>query len=328
MLTDLNTFLNFYKMGIENPLNTGFSSNITTNGNTFVDTEPTSSTPWYKRLWNYMTGDGQGAQAISKLWDDITGKNTVKLQNQLNEQSAEKEYQRTLQSYSDTMQAYKDAGINADLANAKGAQSTSYNAPNLMAYSGSDRAQFVFNRIAQMANLIPAIYQGEIARQQVDQAQLDTEIKKEDLINSMNQNDDSIQARPLGFFRAAGRGLYGIGTPKGFDFITTSDWKNELGEYNLEAKKLDNEEKRLNIDKKLNDNYFNYGISRVDTSGHLTPHRIVTPNFAQENKIREVDVDYANTMKKMGIAGQVVKMLGNFGLSFANPNLWKSVRGK
>ena len=117
-----------------------------------------------------FVSDGKGFW--QKIWDDLMGKSQIELQNQLNRELAEEEYQRNLQSIGDTAAAYEAAGFNRNLMyNQSPAQ---YNAPNLTAYSGSQKIDKILQRTGQVLSMIPAMYQATAALEAIDQSRLKT----------------------------------------------------------------------------------------------------------------------------------------------------------
>lgn len=110
-------------------------------------------------------GVGQFGQSI---WDDLTGKSQIVMQNEFNRQMAEEEYQRNLQSIGDTAAAYEAAGFNRNLM--YGSSPTSYSAPELQAYSGSSKLDTILSRVGKVLNIIPAMYQASAALESIDQA--------------------------------------------------------------------------------------------------------------------------------------------------------------
>lgn len=114
----------------------------------------------------YSDSDGKGFWQM--IWDDLMGKSQIELQNKLNRELAEEEYQRNLQSIGDTAAAYEAAGFNRNLMyNQSPAQ---FNAPNLTAYSGSQKIDKILQRTGQVLGLIPAMYQATAALEGIDQA--------------------------------------------------------------------------------------------------------------------------------------------------------------
>ena len=110
-------------------------------------------------------GVGQFGQSI---WDDLTGKSQIQMQNEFNRQMAEEEYQRNLQSIGDTAAAYEAAGFNRNLM--YGSSPASYSAPELQAYSGSSKLDTILSRVGKVLNIIPAMYQASAALESIDQA--------------------------------------------------------------------------------------------------------------------------------------------------------------
>lgn len=113
-----------------------------------------------------MVSTGKGFW--DKIWDDLMGKSQIELQNQLNRELAEEEYQRNLQSIGDTAAAYEAAGFNRNLMYNQ--SPASYNAPNLIAYSGSQKIDKILQRTGQVLSMIPAMYQATAALEGIDQA--------------------------------------------------------------------------------------------------------------------------------------------------------------
>ena len=109
--------------------------------------------------------------AVSKVYDDLTGKSNIELQNELNRQMAEEEYQRNIQSIGDTAAAYDAAGFNRNLVYGSGNGSpVSYQAPDLQAYSGSKKLDAILQRSGKVLSIIPAMYQATAALEAIDQA--------------------------------------------------------------------------------------------------------------------------------------------------------------
>lgn len=167
---------------------------------------------------------GEGGQGISKLWDDLTGKSAQDRQNQYNREMAEEEYQRNLQSISDTASAYQAAGFNPNLMYSK--DGVSYSAPQLTAYSGSQKIDNIMGRVGKVLSMIPAMYQATAALEGIDQARERTkqaEIKT--MADGMNLIDlgyklgDNYLSHPFTFnldsfrtsrhFRGISPGFYG-----------------------------------------------------------------------------------------------------------------------
>ena len=105
---------------------------------------------------------------LNTIWDDLTGKSQIELQNQLDREMAEEEYRRNLQSIDDTASAYEAAGFNRNLM--YGSSSTGYSAPALQAYSGSSKLDTILGRVGKVLNIIPAMYQASAALESIDQA--------------------------------------------------------------------------------------------------------------------------------------------------------------
>lgn len=113
---------------------------------------------------------------LTDRWDDYTGKSQIELQNKLDREMAEEEYQRNLQSIGDTAAAYEAAGFNRNiLYGGHNGSPVSYSAPNLQAYSGSAKADTILNRVGKVLQFIPAIYQATAALESIDQAREKTE---------------------------------------------------------------------------------------------------------------------------------------------------------
>lgn len=108
---------------------------------------------------------------VSKIWDDLTGKSNIELQNEYNRQMVEEEYQRNLQSIGDTAAAYEAAGFNRNImyGGANGSP-VGYSAPQLQAYSGSKKLDTILQRTGKVLSMIPAMYQASAALEGIDQA--------------------------------------------------------------------------------------------------------------------------------------------------------------
>lgn len=108
---------------------------------------------------------------VSGIWDDLTGKSQIELQNQLDRDMAEEEYQRNLQSIGDTAAAYEAAGLNRNLLyGGSNGSPVQYSAPNLQAYSGSRKIDSILSRVAAVTKFIPAMYQATAGLEAIDQA--------------------------------------------------------------------------------------------------------------------------------------------------------------
>lgn len=144
-----------------------------------------------------MVSTGKGFW--EKIWDDLMGKSQIELQNQLNRELAEEEYQRNLQSIGDTAAAYEAAGFNRNLMyNQSPAQ---FNAPNLTAYSGSSKIDKILQRTGQVLGMIPAMYQATAALEGIDQAR---ERTKQSEIKTMSMGMNLLdQGYKLGDVRLA-----------------------------------------------------------------------------------------------------------------------------
>lgn len=123
----------------------------------------------FENAYDYLT-EGEAADTISKVWDDLTGKSSIKLQNELNNDLAEKEYQRNLQAIGDTAAAYERAGLNRNLMYSSGHNAVNYSAPQLQAYSGSNKIDSIMSRVGKILSFIPAMYQATAALESIDQA--------------------------------------------------------------------------------------------------------------------------------------------------------------
>lgn len=109
--------------------------------------------------------------AVSKVYDDLTGKSNIELQNEFNRQMAEEEYQRNIESIGDTAAAYEAAGFNRNMVYGSGNGSpVSYQAPDLQAYSGSKKLDAILQRTGKVLSIIPSMYQATAALEAIDQA--------------------------------------------------------------------------------------------------------------------------------------------------------------
>lgn len=102
------------------------------------------------------------------VYDDLTGKSAIEVQNQANRELAEEEYQRNLQAIGDTASAYQAAGFNPNLMYSK--DGVSYSAPQITAYSGSQKIDNIMSRVGKVLSMIPAMYQATAALEGIDQA--------------------------------------------------------------------------------------------------------------------------------------------------------------
>lgn len=108
---------------------------------------------------------------VKGIWNDLTGKSQIELQNQLDRDMAEEEYQRNLQSIGDTAAAYEAAGLNRNLLyGGSNGSPVQYSAPNLQAYSGSRKIDSILSRVAAVTKFIPAMYQATAGLEAIDQA--------------------------------------------------------------------------------------------------------------------------------------------------------------
>ena len=117
-----------------------------------------SSPNWWNKFTNWL-GD---------KWNDITGKSQIEMQNEMNRQLAEEEYQRNLDSIGDTAAAYEAAGFNRNLMYSQ--SPATYSAPQLQAYSGSSKLDTILSRTGKVLSMIPAMYQATAALESIDQA--------------------------------------------------------------------------------------------------------------------------------------------------------------
>lgn len=108
-------------------------------------------------------------RTVSNIYDDLTGKSQIELQNKLDREMAEEEYQRNLESIGDTKAAYEAAGFNPNLMYGSASQA-SYEAPKLQAYSGSAKLDSILSRTGKVLGMIPALYQATAALEGIDQA--------------------------------------------------------------------------------------------------------------------------------------------------------------
>lgn len=119
-------------------------------------------------LNNLAGTNGDPESAISKLWKDYTGQSAIELQNKLERDRAEEEYQRNLDSIGDTKAAYEAAGYNPNLM--YGANPVQYQAPHLQEYSGSRKLDTILSRVGKVLSSIPMLYQATAALEGIDQA--------------------------------------------------------------------------------------------------------------------------------------------------------------
>lgn len=108
---------------------------------------------------------------IKGVWNDLTGKSQIEMQNQLDRDMAEEEYQRNLRSIGDTAAAYEAAGFNRNiLYGGSNGSPINYSAPQLQAYSGSRKLDTILNRVSAVTKFIPAMYQATAGLEAIDQA--------------------------------------------------------------------------------------------------------------------------------------------------------------
>lgn len=138
---------------------------------------------------------------LGQMKDDFTGISAIKLQNELNRQRAEEEYQRNLDAIGDTKSAYEAAGYNPNLL--YGNNPVSYEAPNLQAYSGSSKLDTMLARAGKVLSFIPAMYQATAALERIDQerektaqSQLRTTAMGLNLLRDSYRLDDLSLGRP------------------------------------------------------------------------------------------------------------------------------------
>lgn len=140
---------------------------------------------------------------VNRVYDDFTGKSQIELQNQLERERAEEEYQRNLQSIGDTASAYEAAGFNRNLMYSS--SPAQYNAPHLQAYSGSAKLDTMLNRVGKVLQFIPAMYNATAALERIDQerektaqSQLRTTGMGLSLLQNAYKLDDLSIGRPYG----------------------------------------------------------------------------------------------------------------------------------
>lgn len=125
----------------------------------------TNTSDVLKDKWN------QFKNWLGERYNDFTGKSNIELQNELDRQMAEEEYQRNISSIGDTAAAYEAAGFNRNiLYGGSNGSPVPYSAPNLQAYSGSKKLDTILQRTGAVLNMIPAMYQATAALEGIDQA--------------------------------------------------------------------------------------------------------------------------------------------------------------
>lgn len=123
---------------------------------------------------------------VSNIWDDLTGKSAIELQNKLDREMAEEEYQRNIQAIGDTAAAYEAAGYNRNLLYGS-ASPTNYQAPRLQQYSGSAKLDTILSRVGKVLGSIPMLYQASAALEGIDQSR---ERTKQSEIKTMSMGID------------------------------------------------------------------------------------------------------------------------------------------
>lgn len=181
-----------------------------------------------KDAWNKFKG------WISGVWDDLTGKSQIELQNQLDRDMAEEEYQRNLQSIGDTAAAYEAAGLNRNLLyGGSNGSPVQYSAPNLQAYSGSRKIDSILSRVAAVTKFIPAMYQATAGLEAIDQAREKT---KQSEIRTMAMGMDLLdkgykvgeQNFKLPFVPEFQKYMRGYDDYNFFDFLKLSPYTNDV----------------------------------------------------------------------------------------------------
>lgn len=161
--------------------------------------------------FNEMNSESQGASLgddikdfVKGVWNDLTGKSQIEMQNEFNRQMAEDEYQRNLQSIGDTASAYEAAGFNRNMVYGSGNGSpVQYSAPQLQAYTGSKVLDTFLSRAGQLLKFIPAMYQATAAMEGIDQArektaqaQMKTTAMGLDIVDRANRLDRDFLGKP------------------------------------------------------------------------------------------------------------------------------------
>ena len=114
---------------------------------------------WWNQFKNWLSG----------IWDDVTGKSQIEMENQMQKDLMDYKYQKDLDAIGDTADAYEQSGFNRNMLYGS-ASPVSYQTPNLQAYSGSARIDKILQNTGKVLNLIPALYQSTAALEGIDQA--------------------------------------------------------------------------------------------------------------------------------------------------------------
>lgn len=203
------------------------SEQVLNSGNELPEDQPLDLSSQWQQL-----KDG-----VTNIWNDLTGKSQILLQNQLNRDMAEEEYQRNLQSIGDTAAAYEAAGLNRNLLyGGSNGSPVQYSAPQLQAYSGSRKLDTILSRVAAVTKFIPAMYQATAGLEAIDQAREKT---KQSEIRTMAMGLDMLdKGYRLGEKNFSLPFAFSLGRPgrnweDRTDFIKFTPWSNDEESFHL-----------------------------------------------------------------------------------------------
>lgn len=133
---------------------------------------------WYDYIANFFKS-GDFGSFINKVWDDITGTSQIKLQNELEMQRMQKQFENDLEaklkSYQYEAEALSSAGLNRNLMYSGGAGSTpTSQAPTLQAVTGNQRIDTILSRVGAVLKFLPAMYQASAGAEMVEQERIKT----------------------------------------------------------------------------------------------------------------------------------------------------------
>lgn len=158
-----------------------------------------------KNAWNYMT-KGDGADAVSKLWNDYTGQSAVDRQLQGEKDLMTFQNEMNRQNLVDSASLQKEgllkAGLNTALAyggsvggNSVGSVAN-HGAPLPM--SGAEKLDKLLGSIQGVQGLMNNQYQLAANNEALKQKVIDTALKKETLLSKIRGNEEAGAVSPFG----------------------------------------------------------------------------------------------------------------------------------
>lgn len=306
------------------------TTSVVNSGNSAVTDGATATTQYERRYEEQETLGDKIKNAISKVYDDLTGKSQTLLQNELEKERMELQYQYDLQAalnqYKIETEALESAGLNRNLVYNTGGTSVSQQAPKLEAYSGSSRVQRTLQGAMQLMQFIPGIYQAQAGIQKVLQEKIKTArdwlgLKNDSIDVADKEMERPITVSPTLFGNLsrkwkAKRGLY-TGIVDG-DYNGTGSYQSSMQKAymaDLEYRNLRSKGMSEDLAAKIASNIYDFGLSSeggvVDASNsyYYTRNRQALNNLKQSELNYNVDVDTKEFSKWAGIFSPLIQSL-------------------